>query len=48
MVIFLRLNGLGVEVPMDEQERLILSVAAGETDRDGFNAWLKEHIVSLS
>ncbi len=48
MVIFLRLNGLDVEAPMDEQERLILSVAAGETDRDGFNAWLREHVVSLS
>ena len=48
MVTFLRLNGLGMEAPMDEQERLILSVAAGETDRDGFNAWLREHVVSLS
>jgi death-on-curing protein len=48
MVIFLRLNGLDMEAPMDEQERLILSVAAGETDRDGFNAWLREHVVSLS
>ena len=48
MVIFLRLNGLGMEAPMNEQERLILSVAAGETDRDGFNAWLREHVVSLS
>ena len=48
MVIFLRLNGLDMEAPMDEQERLILSVVAGETDRDGFNAWLREHVVSLS
>ena len=48
MVIFLRLNGLDMEAPMDEQERLILSVAAGEMDRDGFNAWLREHVVSLS
>ncbi len=36
MVIFLKLNGMDIEAPMDEQERLILSVAAGETGRDAF------------
>ena len=48
MVIFLRLNGMDVEAPIDDQERLVLSVAAGETGRDEFNVWLEEHVVPLS
>ena len=48
MVIFLRLNGMDVEAPIDDQERLVLSVAAGKTGRDEFNVWLKEHVVPLS
>ena len=48
MVIFLRLNGMDVEAPIEDQERLVLSVAAGETGRDEFNVWLKEHVVPLS
>lgn len=48
MVIFLKLNDMDMKAPIDEQEKLILSVAAGEMGREAFNAWLKEHVVSLS
>jgi death on curing protein len=41
---FLVLNGYEIDAPVDEQERVILSVAAGEMDRDGFTDWLRAHI----
>ena len=41
---FLVLNGYEIDAPVDEQERVILSVAAGEMDKDGFTDWLRAHI----
>ena len=37
---FLVLNGLEVVASVDEQESLILSVAAGEAEREAFTRWL--------
>lgn len=35
---------LGVS-PVDEQEKVILQVAAGSLEREAFTAWLRGHIV---
>jgi death on curing protein len=41
---FLVLNGYEVDAPVDEQERVIMSVAAGEMGRDDFVDWLGIHV----
>ena len=43
MEIFLLLNGCEVNAGVDEQERVILSLAAGQLDRNDFVSWLKKH-----
>jgi death-on-curing protein len=43
---FLVLNGYEVRAPVDEQEQLILRVAAGELGREGFKVWLGAHVVT--
>ena len=47
MELFLRLNGVEIEAPVDEQERLLLSLAAGEVGRDELVAWLSDHVRPL-
>jgi len=44
MEIFLVLNGYEIESTVDEQEKIILSLASGELDRNEFNEWLNLHI----
>ena len=44
MEVFLLLNGWEIDCGVDEQERVILEVASGKCSRQGFTAWLKEHI----
>jgi death-on-curing protein len=44
METFLVLNGYKIEAPVDEQERVILQVAAGKIDRETFTEWLRAHI----
>ncbi|MFD1140497.1 type II toxin-antitoxin system death-on-curing family toxin [Larkinella insperata] len=48
MEFFLLLNGYEVEADVDEQERIILDLAAGLLDRDAFTQWLNKRIVSLN
>lgn len=48
METFLVLNGFEIQAPVDEQERLILAVAAGEIRRDAFTQWLEAHVVPRS
>ena len=43
MEMFLMLNGLEIEAPINEQEKVILTVAAGQMPRDAFTQWLKVH-----
>jgi death-on-curing protein len=43
MEIFLVLNGYEITADVDEQERLILSIAAGKTSRKELNDWLYKH-----
>lgn len=48
MEVFLFLNGCEIQSPVDEQERVILQVAAGEMDREAFTLWLRDHVVAKS
>ena len=41
---FLVLNGFELEAPVDETERIVLAVAAGEMERDAFLAWVEAHL----
>jgi len=48
MEVFLILNGFEIDASIDEQERAILQVAAGELNREGFTEWLRVHTVPKS
>lgn len=45
MVLFLDLNGYDLVDEVDEQERVILAVAASKMEREEFTEWVKAHIV---
>ena len=44
METFLVLNGFEISAPVDEQERLILNLAAGQVSRAELTTWLRTHI----
>jgi death on curing protein len=44
MEVFL-LNGYEIDASVDEQEQVILQLAAGELDRKAFTGWLSAHVV---
>lgn len=44
---FLTFNGYEISGTVDEQERIILQVAAGTLRREDFTNWLREHIRSI-
>ena len=44
METFLLLNGFEINSDVDEQEKIVLSLAAGQFDRNNFVLWLREHI----
>ena len=48
METFLILNGSEIDADVDEQERLILDLAAGKLPREELTFWLKNHITSCS
>ena len=48
METFLVLNGFEINAPVDEQERVILQLAASELNRDEFTKWLHTHITERS
>jgi death-on-curing protein len=43
--VFLILNGHEIKADVDEQEQVILQVAASKMDRDSFTAWLRTQVV---
>lgn len=47
MEAFLVLNGHEIIAPVDEQERLILDVAAGTIAREALAAWLRGHVARM-
>ncbi|BAY91538.1 putative death-on-curing protein [Tolypothrix sp. PCC 7601] len=48
MEVFLILNGFEINATVDEQEQVILQVAAGQLGRNEFTEWLRSHIVSIA
>ena len=46
MEVFLVLNGYEIDASADEQEAIILNLAAGKLDREKFTDWLRQHIKS--
>ncbi len=44
METFLILNGFEIDADVDEQERLILDLAAGKLTREELTFWLNDHI----
>ncbi len=45
MEVFLVLNGHEIKASVEEQEQVILSVAAGKMNRESFAEWLAAHVV---
>ncbi len=45
MAVFLDLNGLAIEASTDEQEQVMLNLAAGTLSREAFTTWLAEHVI---
>lgn len=43
MEVFLLLNGVVLDAEIDEQERLMLSLAGGHMSREQLTTWLEEH-----
>ena len=43
METFLMVNGHELRAPVDEQERIMLDLAAGNLTRDSFVEWVKQH-----
>lgn len=44
MEVFLALNGLEIEASVDEQEELMLELAAGNLDTEEVVEWLLDHV----
>jgi death-on-curing protein len=44
MAMFLSINGYQIHASIDEQVEIILSVASGNLNREGFTKWLANHI----
>ncbi len=47
METFLVLNGNQIEATVEEQEDMILKVAAGKSSREVFTEWLRQHLQSM-
>jgi len=45
METFLVLNGHELAASVDEQESIILQVAAGTISRDSFEEWVRDHVI---
>ena len=46
MEVFLFLNGQELNAPVDEQEKVILDLAASKLKRPDFVAWVTSHVVA--
>lgn len=47
METFLFLNGFELNATTDEQEQVILQLAAGQMKRPDFNDWIRNHVTPL-
>lgn len=48
METFLVLNGIEISASVDEQEQVILALASGNSGRESFVEWLKQHITAIA
>lgn len=48
METFLVLNGTEIDAPLDDQERLMLDLAAGRVERNQLIDWLRQHLKPLT
>jgi len=48
MEVFLVINGMQIRAPVDEQERFILSLAAGDVSREALTDWLRSNATDLA
>ena len=48
METFLILNGMEIDAPIDEQEKIILDLAAGKSARKEFSVWLKNRVIHIT
>ena len=48
MEVFLVLNGAELNAAVDEQEKVMLELAAGKLDREAFVEWIRQHLQELS
>jgi death-on-curing protein len=48
MEVFLVMNGMEIRAPVDEQERFMLSLAAGEASREALADWLRSNTTNLA
>jgi death on curing protein len=44
MEVFLIMNGMEIRASVDEQERLMLSLAAGKVSREALTDWLRSNV----
>jgi len=47
MEVFLVMNGMEIRAPVEEQERFMLSLAAGEVSREALTQWLRSNVTDL-
>jgi death-on-curing protein len=47
MEVFLVLNGFELHASIDEQERLMLDLAAGKVGRTQLTSWLETHVKAV-
>jgi death on curing protein len=45
---FFLLNGHEVKASVDDQERIVLALAAGSLSREEFTDWVRKHLVPLN
>jgi len=48
METFLILNGFEIKATIDDQEKIILDLAAGKVGRENLTAWLNNHIIHIT
>jgi death-on-curing protein len=48
METFLLVNGAEIDAPVDDQERLVLDLAAGRIGRGELTDWLRQHLNPLA
>jgi death on curing protein len=48
MEVSLILNGFEIKASVDDQEKIILDLAAGKVDREQFTAWVNNHIIHIT